>query len=101
MPRVFGTHVTENITKDGIGGGELVQGGTVLSFVLLRERSFAADVLGQEAGSVSPPAGFFIVRRLQVGLQPDSGASDAGFFSPRSLSIKCAMYSGERVLRAT
>ena len=100
MPRVFGTHVTENITKDGIGGGELVQGGTVLWFVLLRERSFAADVLGQEAGSVSPPAGFFIVHRLQIGLQPDSGASD-GFFSPRSLSIRCAMYSCERVLRAT
>jgi len=78
-----------------------VQSGTVLWFVLLRERSFAADVLDKKPAACRHLPAFFIVRRLQVGLQPDSGASDAGFFSPRSLSIRCAMYSGERVLRAT
>jgi hypothetical protein len=49
---VSGKIVTENITRGGIDRGELVQGGTVLWFVLLRERSFAAGVQGQEAGSV-------------------------------------------------
>jgi hypothetical protein len=71
--------------------GELAAPAAVLLTVLLRERSFErADAWDESRQRVATCRLFFA--------QPDSGA---GFFSPRSFSIKCAMYSGERVFRAT
>jgi hypothetical protein len=62
----FATRVTKNVTKYTNGRGELVQSGTVLLTVLLRERSFAADVQRTEPAACHPPAGFFIATDLSA-----------------------------------